>query len=83
MQAIALWERPFVVNTESIYGFTVNCGFFVLAKKGSIFHGRKSMKEIAFLKKCPHFLQHEEVTEFTSCKHRKSTFKLTLCYKFE
>lgn len=39
-----------MVNTESIYGFTVNCGFFVLAKKGSIFHGRNSMKAIALLK---------------------------------
>lgn len=39
-----------MVSTESIYGFTVNCGFFVLAKKGSIFHGKESMKEIAFLK---------------------------------
>lgn len=39
-----------MVSTESIYGFTVNCGFFVLAKKGSILHGRDSMKEIDFPK---------------------------------
>lgn len=34
-----------MVSTESIYGFTVNRGFFVLAKKGSIFHGRRIGKK--------------------------------------
>lgn len=39
-----------MVNIESIYGFIVNCGFFVLVKKGSIFYGRNCMKVIVFLK---------------------------------
>ena len=84
MQAIFLWERPFVVNTESIYGFTVNCGFFVLAKKGSIFHGRNSMKAIAFLKNGLNFPGHEEVTEFMiSSKHQRSIYNLQLCFQFK